>query len=267
MSSSKASPPGGPAARPFPQETSCTFPELFNSTLSLSIWVLFEKIASGLSQRLAHMCVFMLSWVPVFVTPMDSRPPGSSVHRILQARIMEWVAILSSRGSSWPRDRDPHLLCLLHWEVGSLPLVPPRKPCLAHKGAQNKWRNGLLRHDGFSNKLHASKNFQIETSAARLSWSGADLRSCWALKVRVRRWGPWLGRLCAPVSVVLWISVDRIYPGNSRLSLNISLKNEWTILQPFVVNYYVAGENPSVFSFPVCTMGRIMVFSLGCYKD
>ena len=32
-------------------------------------------------------------------------PPGSSVHGVLQARILEWVVILFSRGSSWPRDR------------------------------------------------------------------------------------------------------------------------------------------------------------------
>ena len=37
--------------------------------------------------------------------PMDCRLPGSSVHEILQARILEWVAIPFSRGSSWPRDR------------------------------------------------------------------------------------------------------------------------------------------------------------------
>ena len=36
--------------------------------------------------------------------PMDCSPPGSSVHGILQARTLEWVAIPSSRGSSWPRD-------------------------------------------------------------------------------------------------------------------------------------------------------------------
>ena len=34
-------------------------------------------------------------------------PPGSSVHGILQARILKWVAILSSRGSSQPRNRTP----------------------------------------------------------------------------------------------------------------------------------------------------------------
>ena len=35
---------------------------------------------------------------------MDCSPPTSSVHGILQARILEWVAISFSRGSSWPRD-------------------------------------------------------------------------------------------------------------------------------------------------------------------
>ena len=37
--------------------------------------------------------------------PMDGSPPGSSVHGILQVRILEWVAISFSRGSSLPRDR------------------------------------------------------------------------------------------------------------------------------------------------------------------
>ena len=36
--------------------------------------------------------------------PMDCCPPGSPVHGILQARILEWVAISSCRRSSWPRD-------------------------------------------------------------------------------------------------------------------------------------------------------------------
>ena len=36
--------------------------------------------------------------------PMDRSPPGSSVHGIFQTRILEWVAISYSRGSSQPRD-------------------------------------------------------------------------------------------------------------------------------------------------------------------
>ena len=42
---------------------------------------------------------------PTLCNPMDCSPPGSSIHGILQARILEWVAISSSRGSSRPRDR------------------------------------------------------------------------------------------------------------------------------------------------------------------
>ena len=41
---------------------------------------------------------------PTLCDPMDCNPPGSSVHGISQARILEWVAIFFSRGSSWPRD-------------------------------------------------------------------------------------------------------------------------------------------------------------------
>ena len=42
---------------------------------------------------------------PALCESMDCSPPGSSIHGILQARILEWVAILFSRGSSQPRDR------------------------------------------------------------------------------------------------------------------------------------------------------------------
>ena len=42
---------------------------------------------------------------PTLCDPMDCSPPGSSVHGILQARTLEWVAIPFSRGSSQPRDQ------------------------------------------------------------------------------------------------------------------------------------------------------------------
>ena len=48
---------------------------------------------------------YLLSHVQRCVTPMDCSPPGSSVHGILQARILEWVAIPFSRGPSRPRDQ------------------------------------------------------------------------------------------------------------------------------------------------------------------
>ena len=40
----------------------------------------------------------------ILCNPMDYSPPGSSVYGILQARILEWVAISFSRGFSQPRD-------------------------------------------------------------------------------------------------------------------------------------------------------------------
>ena len=43
---------------------------------------------------------------PTLCDPMDYSPPSSSVHGILQARILEWVAISFSRGSSQPRDQS-----------------------------------------------------------------------------------------------------------------------------------------------------------------
>ena len=44
-------------------------------------------------------------WCPILRDAIDCSPPGSSVHGILQARLLEWVAMPFSRGSSGPRDR------------------------------------------------------------------------------------------------------------------------------------------------------------------
>ena len=60
--------------------------------------------------------------------PMDCSPPGSSVHGILQARILEWVAISFSRGSSPTQGANLHLL---YWQVDSL--------SLSHQGSHMMW--------------------------------------------------------------------------------------------------------------------------------
>ena len=69
--------------------------------------------------KMITMVNVMYAWVraqllqscPPLCDPMDYSPPDSSVHGILQARILEWVATPSSRGSSWPRDRT-HVSCI-----------------------------------------------------------------------------------------------------------------------------------------------------------
>ena len=56
--------------------------------------------------------------------PMDCIPPGSSVNGILQVRILEWVAMPSCRGSSWPRDQTwisrvsmYMYMCVYSWNI------------------------------------------------------------------------------------------------------------------------------------------------------
>ena len=50
-------------------------------------------------------CAKLLQSCLILCDPLDCSLPGSSVHGILQRWILEWVAISSSRGSSWPRDQ------------------------------------------------------------------------------------------------------------------------------------------------------------------
>ena len=62
--------------------------------LTLAMYTLYPSLLHAKS----------LQSCPPLCNPMDCSPPGSSVHGILQARILEWAAIPSSRGSSQPRD-------------------------------------------------------------------------------------------------------------------------------------------------------------------
>ena len=48
--------------------------------------------------------VLVIQMCPALCDPMDGSPSGSSVHGILQTRVLEWVAISFSRASSQPRD-------------------------------------------------------------------------------------------------------------------------------------------------------------------
>ena len=50
------------------------------------------------------VCVLVAQSCRILCNPMDCSQPGSSIHGILQARILEWVAICFSRRYSWPRD-------------------------------------------------------------------------------------------------------------------------------------------------------------------
>ena len=55
------------------------------------------------SSYMLDKCMLVAQSCPTLCNPMDCSPPGSSVHGILQARKLEWVAIPFSRQSPWPR--------------------------------------------------------------------------------------------------------------------------------------------------------------------
>ena len=77
-----------------------------------------EKISvKGSEVKVAQSC-------PTLCDSMHCSLPGSSVHRILQARIMEWVAVPFSRGSAQSRGWTP-VSCITG---GFLPSEPPGKP-------------------------------------------------------------------------------------------------------------------------------------------
>ena len=69
---------------------------------------------------------------PTLCNPMDGSLPGSSVHGIFQARVLEWTAIAFSRGSSRPRDQTQVSLIV----TDALSLEPPGKHC---RECSSKW--------------------------------------------------------------------------------------------------------------------------------
>ena len=118
-----------------------TYPQ---KTIVRTKWINISK-----ESEVAQLC-------PTLCNPLDCSLPGSSVHGILQARILEWVAISFSRGSSRPRDRtrvshivgrrfnlwatreETHLL-LLYWLCQSLWL------CGSQQTVENSSRDGNTR--------------------------------------------------------------------------------------------------------------------------
>ena len=102
---------------------------------------------------------------PTLCDPMNCRPPGSSVHGILQARILEWVAISFSRGSSQPRDRTGSLALqadALHAEPPGKPTGPPGSSLSASHYSRNCQSNirspsrGCEIRGAFSARLYKS---------------------------------------------------------------------------------------------------------------
>ena len=97
--------PGFPGAEP-EAEGFCAAVSLGMSTVSVNTQQsreecyedpLLIKLAAASEVKVAQLC-------STLCRPMDCYPPGSSVHGVLQARVLEWVAISFSRGSFQSKD-------------------------------------------------------------------------------------------------------------------------------------------------------------------
>ena len=96
----------------------------FKFQLNSLCWVIWSLVEWAKPQFSWVSESKLLSQARLFVTPWTVAPPGSSVHGIFQARILEWLAVFSFRGSSQPMDRTP-VSCIGRWVLY----------CLSHQGS------------------------------------------------------------------------------------------------------------------------------------
>ena len=149
------------------------------------------------------------SHVWLFYDPMECSPPGSSVHGISPERILEWVAMPSSRGSSQPRDWT-HISCVSFIAGGFFTTGPLGKPLLGYSWLTNnvvivsseEWKDSVI-------QTHASISPKPPLPS-RLLQNTEQSSMCCAV-------GPyWLSilniALCACLFQTSWLSLPSIHP-------------------------------------------------------
>ena len=125
--------------------------EFYNVQKLWPTWV-YARISSRSRNSLN---IILLSCVrPTLFDSVDCTLPGSSVHGILQSRILKWVAIPFSRRSSRRRDQT-YAAHLLHRQANSLTLVPPWKHQPVPHVVNKQWLKALSHHT--SDKLQVKR--------------------------------------------------------------------------------------------------------------
>ena len=128
-----------------------------------------------------YCCCLVTKLCPTLWDPMDCSPQGSSVHGISHARILQWVVISFTRGSSWPRDQT----CISSWQADSLPLSHLGSPI--KKFANNKCCNVC---GGKGTLLHCYWECKFVPSLWRTVW-----RFPWKTKVVIQSSNPIPGQI------------------------------------------------------------------------
>ena len=107
-------------------------------------------------------------WCPILCNPMDCSLPGSSVHGIFQARVLEWVAISFSRGSSRPRVWTP-VSCIAG---GCFTIWATREAPVGKESAYNAGDNGdAVRSLEWEDPLEEHRATYSSILAWRISWT------------------------------------------------------------------------------------------------
>ena len=142
--------------------------------------------------------VYSLSCVQLFCDP-----PGSSVHGISQARIQEWIAISSSRGSCWPREQT-WVSCMAGWFFTT---KPPGKPPVTSAAAAKSLQSCPTLcdpRDGSPSGAPVPGTLQART----LEWAAISFSNAWKWKVKGKLLShvrllatPWTAAYQAPPSM------------------------------------------------------------------
>ena len=106
---------------PMDQQFSYTISASWVKGLKFPAWIVLSgsHLHKMLGTQSLHSCLTLCN-------AMDCSPPGSSIHGIFLERILEWVAISSFRGSSWPRDQT-RVSCVSCSVGGFFTTEPPWK--------------------------------------------------------------------------------------------------------------------------------------------
>ena len=150
--------------------------------------------AEGLA-RIHCMCVQWLQSCPTLCNHMDCSPPGSSVPAILQVRILEWVALPSSKASSWPGDRTG-ISCSAG---GVFAAEPPGKPPCEHCRVKQTRSGNLLYSIG------SSAQCSVMTQTGGMPGGGTPKKegmyvSLWPIRAVVQQK---LTEYCKPIILLL----------------------------------------------------------------
>ena len=198
---------------------------------------------------------------------MDCSPPGSSVHEILQARILEGVAMPSSRGSSWPRD--------LTW-VSRVSSISRRVlyHCATWEApnlyVHSSYPNSRLSGEQILNHVWLSEPFLTGLTANFLSSTFPAASQGLTLQVRFSRRAVW-GLLCNILLFTLFSSAQSLShvqlfatPWSAACQASLSIASSWNLLKLMAIES-VMPSNHLILSCPLLLLPSIfpsiMVFS------